>query len=135
MTRINFYRIRGDETDFACRLVSKVYRRGHQVYVHTAGEAQARQFDDLLWSFRPDSFVPHGLQECKDKAPVMVGFDREPDGYQDVLVNLSAEVPTFFSRFDRVAELVPADDFNRGVARRRYVFYKDRGYSIDYYKL
>ena len=38
MTRIDFYQIENDEpaTAFACRLIDKVYRLGHQIYVHTS---------------------------------------------------------------------------------------------------
>ncbi|MEZ5578324.1 MAG: DNA polymerase III subunit chi [Candidatus Competibacteraceae bacterium] len=43
----------------ACRLADKAYGLGHTVYLFTASEARAAALDDLLWTFRQDSFVPH----------------------------------------------------------------------------
>ena len=55
MTRIDFYQVQGDEQLFACRLIDKVYRAGHQVYVHASDSGQAQKLDEDLWIFRPDS--------------------------------------------------------------------------------
>ena len=75
MTRIDFYQITGDQQAFTCRLIDQVYRRGHQIYVHTASMEQAERLDEDLWSFRPDSFVPHALTGQELVVPVRIGFD------------------------------------------------------------
>ena len=46
--------------------------------------------------------------------------------HQDVLVNLSGTIPSFFSRFDRVAEIVPEAESTRESARENYRQYKPR---------
>ncbi len=135
MTRIDFYQVTGDEDLFTCRLIDLVYRRGHQVYVHTIGEQQARQLDDQLWVFRPDALVPHVMQDSEHPAPIRIGFDHEPDEHQDVLINLSGDIPHFFSRFDRVAEVVPVDQNSRQSARKNYAYYKERGYVLNYHEI
>jgi DNA polymerase-3 subunit chi len=48
-----------------------------------------------------------------------------------VLINLAAEVPEFFSRYERVAEVVDADAVRREQSRERYRFYRDRGYKLN----
>ena len=93
MTRIDFYQIESDEDPlfFTCRLIEKVYRRGHRIYVHTGDEAGARAMDDLLWSFRPDRFIPHEVAsgtEDESRAPIRIGHDHEPVSDLDVLVTL-----------------------------------------------
>ncbi len=149
MTKIDFYQIESEEDPlfFTCRLIEKVYRRGHRIYVHTQDNNSATRLDDLLWTFRPDRFVPHHLQanatpageptgQLNDEAsPVRIGHDFEPSGHQDVLVNLSGHVPDFFSRFERVAEVVPMDENRREAARTNYRFYKERGYPLDYHRM
>ena len=45
-----------------------------------------------------------------------------------VLVNLHAEPPPFFSRFERLAEIVGVDDVPAG--RERFRFYRERGYEM-----
>ncbi|MBO6565273.1 MAG: DNA polymerase III subunit chi [Pseudomonadales bacterium] len=135
MTKIDFYQVNGDEALFTCRLIDQVYRRGHQIYVHTSGEQQAKHLDDHLWIFRPDAFVPHVTHDSEHEAPIRIGFDHEPDDHQDVLVNLSGDIPLFFSRFDRVAEVVPVDQNSRESARKNYAFYKERGYVLEYHNI
>lgn len=135
MTKIDFYQVNGDEDLFTCRLIDLVYRRGHEVYVHTSGEQQARLLDDSLWVFRPDAFVPHVLQDSDHAAPIRIGFDHEPEDHQDVLINLSGDIPHFFSRFDRVAEVVPVDQNSRQSARKNYAYYKERGYVLNYHEI
>lgn len=137
MTKIDFYQIDNDETPlaFACRLIDSIQRRGHQVYVHTDSAASAGELDDLLWGFKPERFVPHTLVGDEPSAPITIGYENEPAGHHEVMVNLASTIPDFFSHFERVAEIVPKDPARRASARDNYKFYKDRGYTLDYHKM
>lgn len=139
MTRIDFYQIEGEEPPllFACRLIEKIYRRGHRVHVQAASQSQAEELDDLLWSFRAERFIPHALlaTAAPVDAPIHIGAGDEPADHQEVMVNLSGVVPDFFSRFDRVAEVVPREQNSRDEARANYRFYKDRGYPLQYHRM
>lgn len=141
MTEVDFYVLPGDaepqREQFACRLADKAYRLGHRVFIHTGSAEQTRQLDDLLWRFQQNSFVPHSIyQEAGDSPPpVLLAHDAEPDAGPQVLINLSAEVPLFFSRFERVAELISADSSARERGRGRYSFYKERGYALRTHKI
>lgn len=136
MTEVDFYVLPGDtEQDrerFACRLADKAYRLGHRVFIHTASEQQTRQLDELLWTFQQNSFVPHCIYQDADDIPppVVLAHDAEPHAGHQVLINLSGDVPLFFSRFERVAELINADNSTRERGRGRYTFYKERGYAL-----
>jgi DNA polymerase-3 subunit chi len=59
--------------------------------------------------------------------------DRE--GPAAVLINLHALPPPFFSRFERLAEIVSRDEVERAAGRERWKFYKARGYEIRSYDL
>ena len=135
MTRIDFYQTTGDEHAFACRLIDMVYRKGRQIYVHTSTEEQAKTLNEQLWTFKEDSFVPHSLHSEAMDVPIKIGFDHEPEEHQDVLINLSGQIPHFFSRFDRVAEIVPVDQNRRESARENYAYYKERGYVLNYHEI
>lgn len=141
MTRVDFY-VLGDSDPtgpelLACRLTEKIYKLGHQVYVHTQSDQQSQRVDALLWTFRAGSFVPHARQgeNVPGDAPVLIGHGHEPESHTDVLVNLTAEVPGFFSRFERVAELVGTDPEHRAQAREKFRFYRDRGYELQTHNL
>ncbi len=136
MTRIDFYVIANSEPSglglLACRLAEKIWRMGHCVYINAADAAEVRALDDLLWTFRDGSFVPHEPYQlgAQDPAPILIGCDANPQTEPEVLINLSDQVPPFFSRFQRLAELVDGDPSRREASRRRWSFYRDRGYPL-----
>ncbi len=135
MTEVDFYVLadgaQKSRLRFACRLADKVFRLGQRVFIHTASAEQTRELDTLLWTFQQNSFVPHSIvQDAGDiPPPVLLGHDAEPEASQ-VLINLASDVPLFFSRFERVAELVNTDNSVRQQGRSRYSFYKERGYPL-----
>jgi DNA polymerase-3 subunit chi len=138
MTRVDFYILegaRGDaRTRFACRLADKAYQLGNRVYVRTTGPGQSERLDDLLWTLRQDSFVPHEMANAQaGDCPVLIGHDYEPADDRQVLINLGNEVPFFFSRFERVIEIV--DDDGRADARTRFSWYRDRGYALEHHRI
>lgn len=141
MTQVDFYILKDDSTQnrlrFACRLTDKIYKLGKQIFIHTESAEQTRQLDDLLWTFQQGSFIPHCVHhETSGKPPaVVLAHDAEPEAGCDVLVNLAAEVPLYFSQFERVAELVNQQDDIRQHARTRYSFYKERGYPLQTHEI
>lgn len=135
MTRVDFY-VLGSSSDnarlsFTCRLTEKVFNLGQRVFIHSASASSNAQLDDMLWTFKAGAFVPHAATERANGEPVVLGHDAEPDdGEWDVLINLSADVPDFFSRYHRVAEVVDKQAGRRDAGRERFRFYRERGYEI-----
>tara|TARA_E500000331_G_C17009607_1_gene605782 strand:- start:82 stop:504 length:423 start_codon:yes stop_codon:yes gene_type:complete len=137
LTQVDFYQIESSESAllFACRLIEKVYRLKHKIHVHTASNDEAEALDDLLWTFKPESFIPHERYGSVLAAPVQICHQANPVLHQDVLINLSASIPDFFSRFKRVAEIVPQETERRDSARESFRFYQERGYPLNYHKM
>lgn len=137
MTQVDFYQIDSSEDPlvFTCRLIEKVYRLGHQIHVHTSSEAEANSLDALLWGFKAAAFIPHARVTADARAPILICHEAIPDRHQDVLINLNPGIPEFFSRFNRVAEIVPKDDEKRASARDSFRFYKARGYALKYHTM
>ncbi|WP_123401893.1 DNA polymerase III subunit chi [Inmirania thermothiophila] len=139
MTRIDFYVLEEPGTEprrrLACRLAEKAFAQGHAVFLHAADEAEAAALDELLWTFRAGSFVPHARPGDPLAATVRVLIDAgaPPADMSDVLVNLHPDVPPFFSRFGRLAEIVTPD--TRAAARARYRHYQQRGYPLHTHRL
>ena len=135
MTKIDFYLVKGDELLFACKLISLIYRKGHQIHVQAPGIEYAKTLDEKLWSFSEDSFIPHSLKGDQLNAPIRICTETDAPEHEDVFVNLSGSTAVFFSRFDRVAEVVPEKESDRSAARKAYSFYKERGYEVNYHKM
>ncbi len=149
MTRIDFYIIeKGSEQAadiFICRLTEKAWSQNNAVYIHTMNEQHATKYDDLLWSFSETSFIPH--QQCKSddekiseinhEKTVLLGHNPQAEvtHHHDVLINLHDESPSFFSQFERVAEIITTDENSKIKGRERYQFYRDRGYALETHKI
>ena len=138
MPQIDFYILPQVERDarhaFACRLIEKAFGLGHRIYIHVDNEADARQIDDVLWSYRPTSFMPHALlaQRGDAAAPaVEIGFGNDAADHNDVLINLASNVPGFFAGFARVSEIVVQEPAILAATRLSWKFYTDRGYTIQ----
>jgi len=138
MTKVDFYILQSGSREFtACKLIEKAFSLGHRIYVHTGSEDQLSKIDNLLWTFRAGSFIPHQLyqSDSSENSPVQLGTDKAPHIDSDVLINLAAEIPLFFSRFQRVAELVGSDEQAKALGREHFQFYRDRGYSLNTHRL
>ncbi len=138
MTKIDFYILQsGSRENTACKLIEKAFSLGHRIYVHAGSEEQLNKIDNLLWTFRAGSFIPHQRyqSDSSDDSPVQLGTDKAPNIDSDVLINLAAEIPLFFSRFQRVAELVGSDDQAKTLGREHFQFYRDRGYTLNTHNL
>lgn len=141
MTRVDFYVLDHSDSQaqqrLACRIADKAYSKENQIYIHTNDPQQSEQLDQLMWVYKDGSFLPHCLISAEEsiQTPVLIGHDHEPEHNTDVLINLADEVPGFFSRFERIVELVTGDEPTRQKARQRYKFYRDRGYPIETHNL
>ena len=144
MTRIDFYIL--PETAkppegrvmTTCRLCDKAATGGQRVFVYAPESAAADAVDGALWSFRQGSFISHERLGATLEEPlpaVLIGAAEPPPSHQQVMINLGNEVPAFFSRFDRVLEIVDGDAAQRAESRVRFKFYRDRGYELTTHNL
>ena len=141
MTRVSFYVLKdpaADRDHFVCRLLERIYSEGQHAYVHAPDAALQRHLDDLLWTWRQGSFVPHDLETSDTTSPVVIGDGSQLPAQRDVLLNLDTaglQPPAFFSSFERALEIVGGDESQRRQARQRYSFYRDRGYELDTFNI
>ncbi|MDD2768418.1 MAG: DNA polymerase III subunit chi [Methylococcus sp.] len=135
MTRVDFYLLPANESayPYACRLTEKAYRQGHTVFLLTDTAEEAARLDDLLWTFRQGSFVPHLLAQGNAEAgtcPVAIG-SAPTAGFDDVMINLGTAVPDAFRQFRRIIELVDPEDSARALRREHFRFYRSQGLNPE----
>lgn len=137
-TRVSFYVLPGADAGsrlgYACRLVEKAYKLQHRIHAHAADGSMAKHLDELLWTFRQGSFVPHELLAPGGAAPLAPVTIGSPDAAGSVdppaaelLINLATEVPAFYHRFPRVAEIVDGSPAGREAGRARHRYYREQG--------
>ena len=135
MTRIDFHSNVGDSLLYACRLIRKAYQAGQPTIV-VAEPARLQAFDELLWTFSQNDFVPHCMAgtPLAAQTPIVLATNLDDVPHHQVLLNLGATVPAQFARFERLLEVVGNAHDELIAGRERYRFYRDRGYPLNNYK-
>lgn len=139
MTRVDFYSLpdHGNSGKTACVLIEKARQSGHTIHIRAASRADALQLDELLWTFRDISFIPHRLADeaGETTATVIIEWEgAQSSDTGDVLINLKAAMPAEAGRFNRIIELIPADAAGRQAARERFRLYREQGLEMHHHQ-
>jgi DNA polymerase III subunit chi len=137
--QVEFHTGVADELTFACRLLRKAYHQGARVLVRGPASRLAR-LDRLMWTFADREFVPHLRFAWPGARPVgaartpiwLVDGEVPPDG-PPVLVNLGADLPGALDRFERVIEIVAADEADAQGGRSRWRSYLALGLDVKHH--
>ena len=137
MTAIDFYTHVADRLEVAARLVAKALAQHGSVRVLTPDAATTEELDRWLWLKPPIAFLPHCRvsSALAGETPIWVDHVDDHPGPAAVLINLQAEPPSFFSRFERLAEIVGTDQTDAAAGRARFRFYRERGYELRTHSL
>jgi DNA polymerase-3 subunit chi len=137
VTTIDFYTHCADRLEVAAKLVTKAWKQHGSVRVLTADEAGTAEFDGLLWRVPATGFVPHCrlASALAGETPIVVDHILAHQGPAAVLINLQDSPPPFFSRFERLAEVVGTEEGSVAAGRERWRFYKERGYALRSHNL
>ena len=135
MSRADFYIVPGAAIPyrFVCQLAEKARNEGYDIYIHASSREEAATLDDLLWSFRDTSFLPHAPIDSTaagEECPVVIGWEGEPLPVRRVLINLCGATPEDTGAYERIIEVVPSAPSDRRQARLRYQDYRDRGLEL-----
>jgi DNA polymerase-3 subunit chi len=133
MTRIDFHLVDADPIGYGCRLVRKIYKARQHVVVCCDDPVRLKAFDEALWTFSPQEFVPHVMASdaLASETPVLLTASAEALPWHQVLVNLGDGLPEGFARFDRLIAVGGAAATARARGRERWRFYRDRGYPLE----
>ncbi len=133
MTQVDFYSNADDKLELARRIAWKAWQQDKWVMVHSPDEALLDDMDRLWWQKPATGFLPHARAHAPHAAtsPVVLGNDIGALPHCDVLINLAHDTPAFFSRFERLIEIVSAVETDRQTARQRWRFYQERGYALN----
>lgn len=133
MTTIDFYTQVGDKHELVRRICVKALATRARLLVWAADREACQRLSRLLWTIPATGFLPHvaAHDRLAPVTPIVLDCEAGSFPHDDVLVNLRAEVPPFFSRFRRLIEIVAAgDEADAQAARERFRFYRDRGYAL-----
>ena len=136
MTRVHFYQLRGGpeaSRRVAARLIADALTRGPDVLVRLPGEDGALALADEIRTLCP---APLHLGEggCGEQA-ISLCWGNDPGHHHGLLINLAPGTPSWFSRFDRLAELIFDHPGLLEDRRGAFRFYRERGYPLHFHDL
>lgn len=133
--RAEFYlidkpRFREEPLLLVCELARRAVDARRPTLVLARSAEQGEALDELLWSFDPDSFVPHQIagDEDDEVTPVLIVPPGLVTADRSLVINLRDECAV--GAFESVKEIVPADLAERDGARRRWREYQQRGLEV-----
>ncbi|MGZ8135744.1 MAG: DNA polymerase III subunit chi [Methylococcaceae bacterium] len=142
MPDISFYVLASESQQerylFACKLIEKAYRSGHFCYVLTDSQEQSQLIDDLLWTFRAGSFIPHQVYSGELPAienTILIGSANPPQNWQKTVINLSSQCPQNFREIERILEILDNSETTKASGRSRYRQYQQAGIEITTHTL
>ena len=136
MPRADFYliakdRFKAEPLRLVCELVRKAYEANLWTLVLARDADQAEALDEMLWDMGDDAYIPHQVagDEEDELAPVLIATPDVDAALRPLVINLRDAAVE--GAFERVLEVVPADESARGLSRERWKQYKSRGMQLD----
>jgi DNA polymerase III subunit chi len=135
MPRADFYlidkpRFRDDPLLLVCELAKRAFEGGQNALILTRSFDQAEQLDEKLWEFDEAAFIPHQIAGDDDDAitPVLIAPPDTQTPDRALVINLREEAAP--GLFERVLEVVPAEQSERDGSRKRWAMYKAAGFEV-----
>jgi DNA polymerase-3 subunit chi len=145
MTKVDFYTGSPDKLRTACQLSHKAMQSGVRAVISAPDAATTDALDKLLWHYPATAFIPHSRSDAGtseqipvpnlSKWPVIINHGSDKFPHHELLISLHDECMPFFSRFERVIEIISSDAEDSRMGRERFKFYRDRGYELHHIDL
>lgn len=137
MTNIEFRTHIADKIHYTCRWVRKALANSSdcRVVIYATDRNLLNRLDDTLWTFSDSDFLPHAVIGDRHAARcpvILTSSDTCELPHNQILVNLSPDIPSFYAQFERLLELVSTDPADTEAGRQRYVHYRERGYTLHH---
>lgn len=123
MTRLVLHDLQSDKrAGELARLIESLAAEGRRLVVWVADEGRRRIFDDWLWTFDKQSFVPHSvwqpdLGDVEDPV-VLLGEPGNPNGATALVIGDDLPGEEWAKEFDEIHDLIPLGD--EGEKRRSW---------------
>jgi DNA polymerase-3 subunit chi len=139
MTEILFYHLQHQPLERVLpALLEKSLERGWRVIVQTASEERVEALDAHLWTFRDDSFLPHGTwreREASEQPVLLTVHDDNPNRASVRFLIDGAPLPADAGAYQRLVLIFDGQDPDAvAAARTRWSDAKAQGFEVTYWQ-
>ncbi|MCW5772291.1 MAG: DNA polymerase III subunit chi [Rhodospirillaceae bacterium] len=138
MTDVNFYHLQRSSLESTLpKLLEKILQAGKRAVVMARSEERVAALNALLWTYDPNSFLPHGSRDdgnAPDQPVWLTAADENPNAATVLVLTDGAETG-HLGDYERCLELFDGNDPERvAEARRRWTGYKQQGHAVTYWQ-
>lgn len=138
MTDIGFYHLTGTPLERALpKLLEKVLQSGKRVVVMASSEERVESLNAMLWTYRQDSFLPHGSagDANAEEQPVwLTAKDENPNG-ASILILSDGAASENMGDYERCLEMFDGrDEAALADARLRWKSYQEADHNVVYHQ-
>ena len=137
-TEVWFYHLeRSPVEEVLPELLEKTLARDWRALVVSPDERRVETLDSLLWTFRDDSFLPHGKADADGAAdqPILLAANQSNLNQSQVLVLLDGAEPEPFDGFTRILVMFDGhDEIAVGDARSLWKRAVQKGHTVSYWR-
>ena len=139
MTEVLFYHLQGQPLERVLpTLLERSLARGWRVVVQSSSEERVEALDAHLWTFRDDTFLPHGTHKESSAAdqPILITVkDDNPNAAAVRFLIDGAPVPADAKAYERIVLMFDGtDDDAVADARTRWTAAKAEGFEVTYWQ-
>lgn len=139
MTEVLFYHLQGQKLETVLpTLLEKSLERGWCVAVQGASEERIEALDAHLWTYRDDSFLPHGTwreQEAAAQPVLLTLTESNANGATVRFLIDGAPMPADAEAYQRIVLLFDGDDDDAvAAARGHWTDAKAKGFAATYWQ-
>lgn len=113
MPDILFYHLQGQRLEAALPiLLEKTLQRGWKAVVQLSSEERLKALDEALWTYREDSFLPHGrlTEDAPETQPILLTVEETRANAAEALFLVDrAPLPTSYA-LERIILMFDGDD-------------------------
>lgn len=135
MAKVSFYLFEKSperQVESTCRLCRKILRQPAKIWIHCPDVATQQELDKRLWSFDPQSFLAHGIDQVH--APICIS-SALPDSAEWIVFNFNNQALDQVNDFSHIIEIVENDEQAKQVGREKFKAYRRLGIAPQTHKL
>lgn len=138
MTEVRFYHLQRKTLEQALpEILGKASERGFRAVVMLGSAVRVEAINALLWTFDPNSFLPHGSKKnghAKDQ-PIWLTTEDENPNAANLLVLADGATSGNVGGYDLCCEIFDGSDEQMlATARERWKAYKEQEFELSYFQ-
>lgn len=144
MTEIRFYHFsRKTIEQVVPELCDRAFNRGHKILIRLADDVTLNRMNDALWTFKPESFLPHGIPQKQhtdtsfdlQQTPIWLTTESDNPIQADMLILTNGIIANDIQDYKLCCDILDGqnpEQITQG--RERWKAYKAAGHTVTYWQ-